>query len=539
MGRGLWVYGSVIVGGLVFGFNIPRPSWAGGQPKAAALVTPAVDAFPDELVPPDLEAVPAALDGAESPELHALRSAEKRILTTSKPGAASDVCTEDPSTCRAEEMPPAWMSGLRMPDLPVRADSKIARFVHYFVDDPQGRKIFRNWLKRSGRYRAVVEAALRDRILPRDLVALVFIESGFSPQAVSSAGAVGLWQFMPETARAYGLSVEADYDERRSITRASDAGARHLSDLYEKFGSWELALAAYDMGYKGMLDRVRDTGSNDYWTLSKLEGALPKEAVLYVPKILAVAIVLNNLDRFGFQDTHVDAPIATANIEVPAGVDLALVARAAGTSVQRLRELNPELGGDVIPDRGRTFLAHVPASGLARAHAMLPNLLDRRDRDGLERDVGRRFDWGRDELPQGGESADFLDAPRAPRQAARGWPLDDVGGDPRTVFYRVGERESLDDVAQMFGVSKEEIIAANYLDPSARLQKGMLLSVNVRGDVMARLAKRRAAARLDKQADAEGPDAVMQGYALATPEPKRARPAPPPAKHPTAPREGK
>jgi membrane-bound lytic murein transglycosylase D len=529
--RGHGVYGAVVLGGLLFGFNIPRPSWVRTEPGGKSLgeAAPTPDDLTDELSPPtvDLEPVAAALDGAESPELHALRSAEKRISSAQqKSGSATpdhDVCGDDGSMCR-DELSAGWMSGLRMPDLPVRGDAKIARFLHYFVDDPQGRKIFRSWLRRSGRYRGAVELALRERVLPRDLVALVFVESGFSPQAVSSAGAVGLWQFMPETARAYGLSVEADFDERRSVARASDAGARHLSDLYEKFGSWELALAAYDMGYKGMLDRVRDSGSNDYWTLSKLDGALPKEALLYVPKVLAVAILLNNLERFGFQDTRVDPPIATANLEVPAGVDLALVARATGTSIQRLRELNPELLSDSIPDRGRTFVAHVPTSGLARAHAMLPRLLDRRARDGLEHEVGRGFDWGKDEMPQG---SDFLDAPREKRSTRRGWPLDDTGDAGRTVFYRVGEHETLDDVARMFGVTREEIIEANYLDPSARLQKGMLLSLAVRGDVMSRIAKRRAAARLERQDEEEGrrppgdldraDGDVMNGYALATP----------------------
>ncbi len=515
------------------------------EPVAGALET-------DALGMPGLEPMPAAQDGAESPELRALRQAEKQLfgdLPKAKAQASlptptePDVC-QDGTACREDEGSSDWMTGLRMPDLPVHADVKVARFVHYFTQNPQGRKIFRMWLKRSGRYRQVVETALRERMLPRDLMALVFIESGFSPFATSHAGAVGLWQFMPDTARAYGLAVEADYDERRSIARASDAATRHLSDLYEKFGSWELALAAYNMGYKGMLDRVRDTGSNDFWTLAKINGALPRESQLYVPKIVAVAILLNNLERFGFDDTHVDVPIAVSNLEVPPGIDLAVVARAAGTSIQHLHDLNPELVGDQIPDRGKSFLAHIPSSGLARAHAMLPRLLDQRERDGLEQEVGRGFDWGKDEIPrrdlsarQGGD--DLLDAPRAPRRAARQWPLDADDAPAtagRTVFYRVGDHETLQDVAKMFGVSVQEILDGNYLDPSAKLQKGMLLSLNVRGDVMGRIAKKRAQARLEQQeaqSDAEDLQPgdtvvprkkassddgdVLRGYALATP----------------------
>jgi membrane-bound lytic murein transglycosylase D len=292
--------------------------------------------------------------------------------------------------------------------------------------------------------------------------------------------------------------------------------------LYEKFGSWELALAAYDMGYKGMLERVKDTGSNDYWTLAKIDGALPREAALYVPKILAVAVLLNNLEHYGFDDTHVDPPLSVANLEVPAGLDLATIARAAGTSVQRIHELNPELLGSAIPDRGRSFFAHVPAGGLARAHAILPRLLDRRDRDELELRVGQNFDWGKDEIPRAGSRRDDdepLDLFRAGRRTAQPRPADPEG--THTVFYRVGERETLDDVARMFGVSPGDVADENYLDPGAKLQKGMLLSLTVRADQMSRIEKKRAAARLERQEAEEeakrDEGEVMHGYALASP----------------------
>ena len=558
--REFLTYGAVVVGGLVLGFSLPRPGGWGAKDATADVAPAEPVVMPSEVdalgMLPGMEPMPAAQDGAESPELRALRQAEKQIFGDTAPRARTPAsmlaptaepeacqggvaCTEDPGSTE-------WMTGLRMPDLPVHADVKVARFVHYFTQNPQGRKIFRMWLKRSGRYRQTVEQALRERALPRDLMALVFIESGFSPFATSHAGAVGLWQFMPDTARAYGLAVEADFDERRSIARASDAATRHLSDLYEKFGSWELALAAYNMGYKGMLDRVRDTGSNDFWTLAKIDGALPKESQLYVPKIVAVAILLNNLERFGFDDTHVDAPLSTSNLEVPPGIDLAIVARAAGTSIQNMHELNPELIGELIPDRGKSFIAHIPSSGLARAHAMLPRLLDRRERDGLELEVPRGFDWGKDELPRRDlalrrDGDDLLDPPRAPRRAARSWPLDADDtretSSPHTVFYRVGEKETLQDVARMFGTTVEEILEANYLDPAAKLQKGMLLSLNVRGDVMGRINKKRAAARLEQQQDAQASlddmapgDTVMKKKA-----PREDAAAPAPATAPATP----
>jgi hypothetical protein len=500
LARGVVIYASVVAVGLPIGFFAPRPS--GGELHRPASAEPSVEksiVLSPSLAPASvaepLEPAPVDVDGAESTELRALRVTERRLFADASPAPTPTLlpmaggCPEGALHCD-EAWATGWMAGLRMPDLPVHADPTIGRFVQYFTEDTDGRKIFRSWLKRSGKYRGVVEAALRARMLPRDLVALVYNESGFSPVAVSSAGAAGLWQLMPETARAYGLTVEADYDERRSVARASEAAAQHLSDLYEKFGTWELALAAYDVGYKGMLDRVRDTGSNDYWTLCKLSGGLPRETSLYVPKVLAIALVLNNLERFSLDDEHVDPPLETADLEVPAGASAAIIARAAGTSVQHLHELNPELLGESIPERGHDFVVHIPATGVARARVILRRLLDRRDRDGLEQEVGRSFDWGKDEVPL------RLDSKRHEADAGA-----------HTVYYRVGDHESLEEIARSFGTTAEEIIDTNYLDAGAKLQRGMLLSINVSEDVMARIARKRAATRLQSPDAATDPGA--------------------------------
>jgi hypothetical protein len=133
--------------------------------------------------------------------------------------------------------------------------------------------------------------------------------------------------------------------------------------------------------------------------MSAIEGALPKETSLYVPKILSVALILRNLDKFGFDDVPVDASLTAADIEAPGGTDFATLARAAGTSVERLREMNPEVLRSVIPGH-KAMMVHVPVAGRARARAMLPELLDPLDRDNLEKRVGTSFDWGKDELPR-------------------------------------------------------------------------------------------------------------------------------------------
>ena len=123
-----------------------------------------------------------------------------------------------------------------------------------------------------------------------------------------------------------------------------------------------------------------------------------------VPKIMSFAIVLKNLDKFGFDDISPDPPWFTSDVEIPSGVHLGMLARASGTSLRRVRELNPEILGDVVPGRGRDVIVHIPSSGLACAKVMLPKLLFDPDADGIEARVSADFDWGRDELASSPEA---------------------------------------------------------------------------------------------------------------------------------------
>jgi membrane-bound lytic murein transglycosylase D len=463
--------------------------------------------------------------GGESSELRVLRSPEFEVFgersgaprpQTSRP---SSVCGTgvDRRLCAADDADPQapagaqanWMVGLRAPDLPVHASVRVERFFRYLTESTNGRKLFRNWLKRSGRYHDVVARALHDRGLPQDLEAVVFVESGYSPTAVSSEGAVGLWQFMPGTAHVYGLAVDEDYDERRSIQKATDSAIRYLSDLYERFGSWELAMAAYDMGYGRLTQRVQELSTNDYWTLSLVRGAIPDEALAYVPKVIAVALLLRNLDRFGFDEVQQDAPLLSSELDVPGGTPLRLVARAAGTSVDRLHLLNPELLTGFVPDRGTQMTLHVPSRGVARANTMLPRLLQHWH-PGAEEREGDGFDWGSDELGAAPAARrvprmsslwnDPFATPGAgrppidtqdPEAAERDQGADTTDGETVVVFYRVDDGETLAGIARRFGIRSARIVVDNRLDPSAKLQKGMLLKLHVPRAALSRLASER------------------------------------------------
>jgi membrane-bound lytic murein transglycosylase D len=500
------------------GLTAPVPEAAVSPPPAGGAAAPGASATP---------AGPAY--GSESSALRVLRSPEFEMFgeRTGDPHAAvprpdtsqpASVCGTgvERRLCNAEDLDPGsapapegnWMVGLRAPDIPVHASVRVERFFRYLTESTSGRKLFRTWLKRSGRYHDAVARALHDRGLPQDLEALVFVESGYSPTAVSSEGAMGLWQFMPGTAHVYGLAVDEDFDERRSIEKATDAATRYLSDLYERFGSWELAMAAYDMGYGRLTQRVQELSTNDYWTLSLVRGAIPDEALAYVPKIIAVALLLRNLDRFGFDEIEQDPPLMSSELDVPGGTPLRIVARAAGTSVDRLRVLNPELLTTFVPDRGSSVPLHVPSRGVARANTMLPRLLARYHPSAPDDGMDDRFDWGTDELLPGS-------ARRAPRTSSlwddpmtrpAGRPAPETQGaeadgetedsspaqaETAVVFYRVDDGETLPAIASRFGIKTARVVTDNRLDPAAKLQKGMLLKLHVPRSALSRLASER------------------------------------------------
>jgi membrane-bound lytic murein transglycosylase D len=141
---------------------------------------------------------------------------------------------------------------------------------------------------------------LEDQGVPVELVSVAAVESGLNPRAASPAGAKGLWQFMKSTARVYGLRVERGTDERTDSKRSTEAAARHLRDLFVAFQDWHLALAAYNAGRGAINKVVTRTGGADFWELAR-GGHLPGETKRFVPKVIALSLIVNDPDQYGFQ----------------------------------------------------------------------------------------------------------------------------------------------------------------------------------------------------------------------------------------------
>jgi membrane-bound lytic murein transglycosylase D len=349
--------------------GVPSSRDSAVPPPAAPAATSPAPALPSA-APLPTDVVPPARDS------EALRDLEDTLLRdvrgTSPPTVVPRPAAASPKTCQprssdgwvsrdwTRRFEDGWPRGMQYPQLPVSDDPRLARYIGYFTSNPEGRKTFTTWLRRSGKYREVFAGILQRRNLPLDLIAVAFVESGLWPTAVSKAGATGLWQFMPETARAYGLHVHDAFDERRSIWRSTEAAADHLRDLFEQVGSWELSLAAYNAGYPRVSRALEGAGTSDFWALTRVSGRLPRETVLYVPKVLAVSVILNNLSYFGFDEVVPLPPLDAEAIQVPPAVSLSDIARAAGTTVQFLRELNPQLTGESTPDLVGDIDVYVP-----------------------------------------------------------------------------------------------------------------------------------------------------------------------------------
>ena len=230
----------------------------------------------------------------------------------------------------AEEDKPEWMRGLKFPDVPLRWYPKVTRFLLLYKSDPRYRDIMRGWLRRLDTHREPMEGALARQGLPRGLVFVAMIESGFSAAALSNRGAGGFWQFRADVARGYGLEVSYWVDERRDLEKSTAAAAIYLGDLYHRFGTWELALAGYNAGFHAVLTAVLRFNTNDFGTLSQLEAGLPWETTEYVPKVMAVGLVESNRKVFGFEEGSPGRPGSRSRWRSPAACRSRRSRRARG-----------------------------------------------------------------------------------------------------------------------------------------------------------------------------------------------------------------
>ena len=242
-------------------------------------------------------------------------------------------------------------------DLPLMMTDQVAGYITYFSG--RGRGGFERAFSRSGRYHDMIVATLKDEGVPQDLIYLAQAESGFHPLAVSRVGARGIWQFMASRARGYGLSHNMWVDDRQDPEKSTRAAAHHLKDLYNQFGDWYLAMAAYNSGPGTVQAAVKRTGYADFWELYR-RNVLPKETRNYVPIILAVTIMAKNPSQYGLDEVLMEHPSDYDTVTINYPVDLRLVAECVGSTSGELQDLNPSLLRLTTPRVGK-FELRLPA----------------------------------------------------------------------------------------------------------------------------------------------------------------------------------
>jgi membrane-bound lytic murein transglycosylase D len=308
-------------------------------------------------------------------------------------------------------------------DLPLTVNESVLQYLSFFTTT-RGRAIVSRGLDRSGRYRDMIRRVLKEEGVPQDLIYLAQAESAFQPDAVSRAGARGIWQFMPFRGEEYDLERSYYVDDRSDPEKATRAAARHLRDLYALFGDWYLLMAAYNSGPITVTKAIERTGYADFWELQKRR-VLPKQTQNYVPIIIALALVAKAPSLYGVQvDAQKPAEVEAIRLDHP--ITLRLVADAANTDIDDLHELNPELLRNVTPS--------LPGFQL--------------------------------KLPAGTAKTFEENIQQVPADKWTSWRL-----------HSTEAGESLADIARRYRVTVPAIEAANHLEPRATVPQGFLLNV--------------------------------------------------------------
>jgi len=304
-------------------------------------------------------------------------------------------------------------------DVPIIMNERVENSLAYL--QTVARDAFSTYLDRSSRYMPIVEKILEEEELPHDIIYLPLVESGYNPHAYSRARAVGMWQFISATGRRYGLNHNWWYDERRDFEKSTRAAARHLKDLLKQFGSWELALAAYNTGAGRVSREIRKKKTKNFWKLR-----LPRETRNYVPLFMAATIIAKQPEKYGFYPKY-EPPLEYDAVDVSKCISFNNISSKTDISVADLELLNPELRRGVTPPNIKNYKLRIPK----------------------------------------GHKSKFLAA------------YDDIPSEQNTnwVRHKIRRGETVSSIARRYGVSQASIVQANSLGRKKRIYTGKTLMI--------------------------------------------------------------
>ncbi|MEE2644586.1 MAG: LysM peptidoglycan-binding domain-containing protein [Myxococcota bacterium] len=398
---------------------------------------------------------------------------------------------------------PSLSPSLQQLTIPVTLNATVRRYIKFFLG--RGRSTYAKWYTRMGRYRELIEPILEQHGVPREIIYLCMIESGFANDAVSRAAAVGPWQFILKTAQSYGLRYDGWVDGRRDFIASTRAAARHLSDLYRRFRSWPLAMAAYNAGVGSVSRAIRETNTNDLWRIIHA-CYLSAAGGLYVPKIMAAMIIGQSPARYGFKGLSLDAPLRFEVVEVPGGHELSKYARAARVSREELELFNPALRRGYVPPDPDGYALRVPLGAREPLERALKSFernpaqlfMEHRLRFGEPlRDIAQAYrcslrklleinEIERSDRPPPVGTVLLIPKTRQPKDLLADSylvllepELTFETGDQKEIFFPVRQQLTLEQVASFFQTTPSSVSLWNGLDRDAILQRGRVIRLFV------------------------------------------------------------
>ena len=332
------------------------------EESLAETVSPdlAIDAnLPEEEEEPDANLVP--LEPELTPPIEMTES-------TTDTGLATESGPQDPSNSATPLPTPVQSAnGETIYNIPIVMDPGVQSHIHFFNTSIRSR--FEQWLIRLSRYQPLVEKIFSEFNIPSDLVYLSLVESGFNPYAFSRAKATGPWQFMKGTGKVYGLRIDNYVDERRDPIKSTVAAARYLRDLYDLFGTWPLAMAAYNAGEGKVMRALHKVQGETFSDISKTK-LIRSETKQYVPRIMAATVIARNPDQYGFPQNPV-SPHQFEEVVVNRPLHFRAIANTTGIPYEELRLLNPELRRDATPPGESAYHLKVPVGTSAKVVQLL------------------------------------------------------------------------------------------------------------------------------------------------------------------------
>lgn len=294
-------------------------------------------------------------------------------------------------------------------DVPLNFNERVYSFIDYFV--VRNRPYLKDVMKKSTFFFPIIEEVLAEHNLPEELKYLAIVESGLNSQAISRAGAGGLWQFMPYTGRSYGLHQDWYIDERFDPYEATEAASKYLTMLYNMFGDWELALAAYNSGPGNVRKAIRRSGyKKSFWEIYRY---LPRETRSYVPQFVAITYAFNYAEEHNLLIDDFEYRPETDSIMVKGFVNLKILASQLNLCYSDIKELNPNLKRFGIKTSGKLYPVLIPSDKLDAYHVRKDTILSMASSEGkaeleylARNSVGSTF--GRDKVVYKVRSGDVL-----------------------------------------------------------------------------------------------------------------------------------